>query len=101
MLSLKDFDIIWLKTAHKSFSLMLPKEQQKLSLKIDALVNNQESLNIKKLKGFTDLFRIAIGNYRIIYKVDAPNKRIIISAVGHRKDVYRFLTTFAKLLAFS
>ena len=53
------------------------------------------------LKGFTDLYRIAVGNYRIAYKVDVSNKTIIISAVGHRKDVYRFLTTFAKLFAFS
>lgn len=32
--------------------------------------------------------RLRVGTYRIIYKIDAYNRKVIISAVDHRKDVY-------------
>lgn len=34
-------------------------------------------------------FRFRIGDYRIIFDVDSKGNRIIILAVGHRKDIYR------------
>ena len=45
--------------------------------------------DIKKLKGYDDLLRMRLGNYRVIYKVE-KNKIIIISILlaGHRKDIY-------------
>ena len=45
--------------------------------------------DIKKLKGYDDLLRMRLGNYRVVYKVE-NNQIIIISILlaGHRKDVY-------------
>ncbi len=45
--------------------------------------------DIKKLKGYPDLLRMRLGNYRVVYKVE--NDKIIIISIlmaGHRKDVY-------------
>jgi mRNA interferase RelE/StbE len=45
---------------------------------------------IEKLKGSSDpLWRIRIGNYRVIYAVDDVIRIVEIRAVGDRKEIYR------------
>jgi mRNA interferase RelE/StbE len=67
-----------------------PLMLQRLTLKINWLANNFESVIPEplsgKLKGF---FRFRIGDYRAIYSLDNTNAKIIILAVGHRSVVYR------------
>jgi mRNA interferase RelE/StbE len=42
------------------------------------------------LKGmFKGLFRYRYGNYRVIYAIDLPEKRIIVLHMKHRKNAYR------------
>jgi mRNA interferase RelE/StbE len=42
----------------------------------------------KKLRGVQD-YRLRVGPYRILYSVDDGERVVVISAVGHRRDVYR------------
>ena len=43
----------------------------------------------KKLQGAPDLYRIRVGDYRILYRVDGKRVTILIVRIGHRRDVYR------------
>ena len=45
-------------------------------------------VDIKKIQGYEDFYRIRIGNYRIGCEVQKGNK-IIFYRVKHRKDIYR------------
>lgn len=72
----------------------LPKEvKRKIIESLELLQINPfaEILQFKKLRGGSNLYRIRIGNYRVIYEVKADLLIIIVIRVGHRKDVYRFL----------
>jgi mRNA interferase RelE/StbE len=42
----------------------------------------------KKLKGYKDVWRIRAGNWRVIYVIDDSAKRVIITRVAHRREVY-------------
>jgi mRNA interferase RelE/StbE len=44
-----------------------------------------------QLAGAEHLYRIRIGDYRVIYGVDRDLKQVIIHYVRHRRDVYRQL----------
>jgi mRNA interferase RelE/StbE len=44
-----------------------------------------------KLHGNKSLWRIRIGDYRVIYSIDDISRGIDISVVRHRRDVYRDL----------
>lgn len=33
-------------------------------------------------------YRIRVGDYRILYRIDDPSKRIYIYRIKHRKDAY-------------
>ncbi|MCK5660227.1 MAG: type II toxin-antitoxin system RelE/ParE family toxin [Methanosarcinales archaeon] len=45
-------------------------------------------LSVKKLKGYENIYRIRVGSWRIIYKVDSIEKIIIIYDVLPRKNAY-------------
>ena len=58
------------------------------ALQILAFNPHNRALNIKKLKGQENLFRLRIGDYRVLYEVNNQVLIIMIVRVGHRKDVY-------------
>jgi mRNA interferase RelE/StbE len=44
-----------------------------------------------KLEGSEGLYRLRVGDYRIIYGVDVLSKEVVIHYVRHRREVYRSL----------
>ena len=49
--------------------------------------------NIKRLRGWRDLYRYRVGDHRLIYKMESEQSRCVVTLLylGHRKDVYRHL----------
>ena len=45
----------------------------------------------KKLNDMDNLYRIRVGNYRIMYLVDTKIRIITVVRIGDRKDVYKML----------
>lgn len=45
--------------------------------------------NEEKLAGYKDIYRVRLGDYRLVYRKTA--KEIYIILIRHRQDVYRLL----------
>lgn len=58
---------------------------------VDKLAKNPRANNCKPLKGFTGIWRLRVGDYRVIYQIRDSELVILIVEVGHRKEVYRGL----------
>ena len=63
--------------------------QVRLGRRIDALAENPRPQGVKKLGGEGDLYRVRVGDYRIIYQIRERSLIVLIVRVGHRADVYR------------
>ena len=61
---------------------------QRIVTKIQTLVENPFPRGIKKLKG-TSGYRLRVGDYRVLYDVYPRERKIVIYAAGHRRDIYR------------
>jgi mRNA interferase RelE/StbE len=53
------------------------------------LVNNPRPDGCKKLVGLDNIYRIRVGLYRIVYRIEDEILYIEVIKIGHRKDVYR------------
>ena len=83
------YRVTFLQSARREF-LALPRiEQTRIGGKIDALAANPRPQGATKLRGHSSLFRIRVGEYRIIYAVEDSLRIVEIAKIGHRRDVYR------------
>ena len=58
---------------------------------IEDLVTNPYTTHSKKLKATEHIYRLRIGDYRVVCHIDTSARTITIYHVRHRKDVYRFI----------
>lgn len=82
------YEIEIFSSAANEFRSLPSNVKEKTSDIIDGLINNPRPSGFKKLRGKKDLYRIRAGVYRMVYKIDDKNKRIQITRIRHRKDVY-------------
>lgn len=60
----------------------------RLVSKIEGLSSDPRPTGCKKLRGYKDLWRIRVGDYRVVYVVDDTRKSVSITRIAHRQDVY-------------
>ena len=63
--------------------------KERLVLAIEALRENPFHAGTKKMKGSSELYRVRVGGYRIIYSVHQGRLRVLVVKIGKRGDVYR------------
>ncbi|HEY8665296.1 MAG TPA: type II toxin-antitoxin system RelE/ParE family toxin [Tepidisphaeraceae bacterium] len=56
-----------------------------------ALIDEPRPVGSVKLAGAGGLWRIRIGDYRIVYLIDDERQTVDIRIVAHRREVYRGL----------
>jgi mRNA interferase RelE/StbE len=52
----------------------------------------RQDADVKKLAGYSDRYRLRVGDYRIIYRIADNQLIILIVGVGHRRDAHRSLS---------
>ena len=63
---------------------------QRVRNRLDRLAENAGTVPHEALTGqLRRLFKIRVGDYRIVYSFDRNNLRIIVLAVAHRSEIYR------------
>lgn len=77
------------RSAHKAL-LDLPAETaRRLSTAIDALAADPRGPGTRKLTGSDLLYRVRVGDYRVVYEVHDHRLLILVVKLGHRRDIYR------------
>jgi mRNA interferase RelE/StbE len=70
----------------------LPREVQvRVARRLDALAHDPRPSGCEKLSGIQNLFRIRVGDYRIVYEIADDVLVVLVITIGHRGDVYRRL----------
>lgn len=78
--------------ANKDLKKIDKAEIDKIRKKINSYIRNPLSIEVTKLKGYEDLYRIRQGNYRIVFKViDKKIKVMYVMRIQHRKNIYNDL----------
>ena len=76
------------RSAEKELAALLGNFQQRVARAPVALKTNPFPTGVKKPQNRGG-YRLSVGDYRILYPADARHRSIRITAIGHRREVYR------------
>jgi len=83
------YNIQWKKSAEKDLLNINHQQISRIIKSVESLIKNPFPNQSLKLHGTNKLYRIRIGDYRVIYQVNSNENILTIFYVRHRKDVYR------------
>jgi len=76
------------RSARKELEALPDAALVRIARALDALPPNPRPRGCKKLRGASDLWRVRVGDYRIIYHLDDRAHLIEVRAIRDRKDAY-------------
>ncbi len=85
---MSDYKIRFIRSARKELEALPNVLVVRILKKIEALENDPRPAGCKKLKGSSNLWRIRVGDYRIIYSILDKEVVIEIITVRHRREAY-------------
>ncbi|MGH7451754.1 MAG: type II toxin-antitoxin system RelE family toxin [bacterium] len=85
---MSNYRITLARTAEKEITRLPSQIQERVARAIDSLAENPRSHDSKKLKGSANVYRIRVGDYRVIYEINEKAKRVDVAHVRHRREAY-------------
>ena len=82
------YEISFSKKAKKELFALPAQTIERIVSAIGDLAENPRPRGCKKLEA-SEKYRIAVGDYRIIYDIADKIRIVTIIKIGHRKEVYR------------
>jgi len=83
-----DYTITFARSARKELESLSVPLVQRIIPKIETLGKEPRPKGCRKLRGEKNLWRIRVGDYRVIYAIYDNKKVVDIIAVRHRKAAY-------------
>jgi mRNA interferase RelE/StbE len=63
---------------------------RKIAERLNWLAENLKSVHLQTLTGeFEGLFKLRVGDYRVVYELIHSEQMIIVHVIGHRREIYR------------
>ena len=84
-----EYTITLARSARKELEALDASIVNRIFPKIEKLAENPRPSGCLKLVGEEDLWRIRIGDYRVIYSINDKLKLVDVTAVRHRREVYQ------------
>jgi mRNA interferase RelE/StbE len=83
-----NYRIIIPKLVQKQLNALPTKQRDRLLAGIRELAEEPRPPGVKKLKGYDKTYRIRVGDYRVIYKIEDQEMLILILSSLHRREAY-------------
>ena len=84
-----EYSVVFARSARRELEQLDVRVARRIISRIEALGSNPRPPGCVKVQGTDDLWRIRVGDYRVIYAIDDRAHVVDISAVRHRSDAYR------------
>jgi mRNA interferase RelE/StbE len=85
----KKYDVHFKPSADRQLQRLPISVQKRIVVEVAALAENPRPVGVVKLAGDDNLWRIRVGDYRMVYEIHDNRLIVLVLRVAHRKDVYR------------
>ncbi len=82
------YEVITPRRVQRVIAALPTTDSRRVLMAIKALADSPRPPSATKLRG-EDLWRIRVGDYRVVYAVEDQRLVVTIVRVGHRREVYR------------
>ncbi len=79
------------RAAERGLKSLPKRDLSRVDARILSLATDPRPQGVKCLKVEERLYRIRVGDYRVVYQVNDDVLLIVVVTIGHRKEVYRRL----------
>jgi mRNA interferase RelE/StbE len=66
-------------------------DQARVAQKIDQLKEDPLPHGVEKIRGSEALWRVRVGDFRIVYTIVRQKLLVLVVQIGNRRDIYRAL----------
>lgn len=84
-----DYEIRFARSARKELEDLGRSLQGRIIDKIEGLGHQPRPSGCVRLTGRNRLWRVRIGDNRVVYEIDDDHRQVDVMVIRHRRDVYR------------
>ncbi len=84
-----EYTVTFARSARKELERLDSPTLRRIWSRIEALATDPRPPGAVKLTGSTNLWRVRVGVYRVLYAINDVTRVVDIVGVRHRKDAYR------------
>ncbi len=74
--------------AVRQYRKIPPDQKERVRRRIDLLSNEPRPSGCEKIAGADSLWRVRVGDYRIVYDIRDEVLVVVVVLIGNRRDVY-------------
>jgi len=83
------YKIVVKKSVEKDLRSLPKSAIKRVMSQLENLRDEPRPRQSKKLTGAERLYRVRVGDYRIIYEIDEEGEEVMIIYIRHRREAYR------------
>ena len=84
-----EYTVTFTRSARRELEALDEALVTRLVPRIEALATTPRPSRCRKLRGTSNLWRIRVGDYRVIYAVSDDERLVDVRVVRHRSDAYQ------------
>jgi mRNA interferase RelE/StbE len=84
-----EYHIVFARSARKELESLPQNMASRVLQRIESLASNPRPAGAIKLVGSESLWRIRIGDYRVVYQIDDNQLLVDVVVIRHRRDAYQ------------
>jgi len=83
------YEVEFTPSASRDFHSLDQASQTRIGKRLDALAENPFPQGARKLQAVPTMYRIRVGVFRVIYKVENDRLVVLVIRIRHRREAYR------------
>lgn len=83
-----NYTVVISREAGRELARLAKTIAKRIFAKLDSLQQNPRPSGSTKLAGYSDLWRVRVGDYRIVYRINDDERIVTVLRVRHRGEAY-------------
>ena len=83
------YEVVLSPKAEKQLDELPTPLRRRITEAVEGLESKPRPHGVKKLTGAENLWRIRVGDYRIVYTIEDDRLIVLVVKVGHRREICR------------